>query len=150
MLDLHSPGLHRAVHPFLVRSDTLASGQRKFADNLYHDAEEDFWMVPTAEVPLTRLHMGDVLDEASLPRRYTAYTPASAREDECGPRVRGIKRGHQFDKVEMYIFCKPEDGLKELEKMLADADGSAGSGLAYRVVQLCAGDLASMPKSPMI
>lgn len=146
MLDLHiRQGYTEQYTPFMVRSDTLfASGQLpKFADNLYHDAEEDFWMVPTAEVPLTGLHMGDVLDEASLPRRYTAYTPCFRREKmSAGRDVRGIKRGHQFDKVEMYIFCKPEDGLKELEKMLADAEQVCKDlGLAYRVVQLCTGDL---------
>jgi len=146
MLDLHiRQGYTEQYTPFMVRSDTLfASGQLpKFADNLYHDAEEDFWMVPTAEVPLTGLHMGDVLDEASLPRRYTAYTPCFRREKmSAGRDVRGIKRGHQFDKVEMYIFCKPEEGLKELEKMLADAEQVCKDlGLAYRVVQLCTGDL---------
>ena len=82
----------------------------KFADNLYKDHEEDYYFVPTAEVPLTGLHMDEILDEASLPRLYTAYTPCFRREKmSAGRDVRGIKRGHQFDKVEMYMYCKPED-----------------------------------------
>jgi hypothetical protein len=100
-------------------------------------------MVPTAEVPLTGLHMDEILDEASLPLRYTAYTPCFRREKmSAGRDVRGIKRGHQFDKVEMYIYCKPEDSEAELEKMLADAEETCAElGLAYRVKQLCTGDL---------
>ena len=76
-------------------------------------------MVPTAEVPLTGLHMGDILDDAALPLRYTAYTPCFRREKmSAGRDVRGIKRGHQFDKVEMYIYSRPEDSMAELDKML--------------------------------
>lgn len=146
MLDLHiRQGYLEKYPPFMVRSETLlASGQLpKFADNLYHDAEEDLWMVPTAEVPLTGLHMGDVLEASQLPLRYTAYTPCFRREKmSAGRDVRGIKRGHQFDKVELYIYCKPEDSEKELEKMLADAEQTCAElGLTYRVVQLCTGDL---------
>ena len=113
MLDLHiRQGYTEKYTPFMVKAATLfGAGQLpKFADNLYHDAEEDLWMVPTAEVPLTGLHMDEILDEASLPVRYTAYTPCFRREKmSAGRDVRGIKRGHQFDKVEMYIFCKPEE-----------------------------------------
>jgi len=146
MLDLHTrQGYHERYLPFMVKAATLyASGQLpKFIDNLYHDIEEDFWNVPTAEVPLTGMHMDEVLDEASLPRRYTAYTPCFRREKmSAGRDVRGIKRGHQFDKVEMYIYCKPEDTEAELAKMLADAEATcAGLGLTYRVVQLCTGDI---------
>jgi seryl-tRNA synthetase len=146
MLDLHiRQGYLEKYTPFMVRSDTLyASGQLpKFADNLYHDAEEDFWMVPTAEVPLTGLHMGDILDEANLPVRYTAYTPCFRREKmSAGRDVRGIKRGHQFDKVEMYIFCKPEESARELDKMLSDAEQTCAQlGLHYRILQLCTGDI---------
>ncbi len=129
----------------MVKADTLfAAGQLpKFVDNLYHDEEEDFWMVPTAEVPLTGLHMDDILPEADLPLHYTAYTPCFRREKmSAGRDVRGIKRGHQFDKVEMYIFCKPEESMNELEKMLADAEETcAALGLTYRIMQLCTGDL---------
>ncbi len=147
MLDLHiRQGYLEKYPPFMVRSETLfASGQLpKFADNLYKDHEEDLWMVPTAEVPLTGLHMDEILEEKDLPLRYTAYTPCFRREKmSAGRDVRGIKRGHQFDKVEMYIFCKPEESSTELAKMLADAEQTCAElGLTYRVVQICTGDLS--------
>ncbi len=147
MLDLHiRQGYLEKYTPFMVRSDTLyAAGQLpKFQDNLYHDVEEDFWMVPTAEVPLTGLHMGDVLDEASLPVRYTAYTPCFRREKmSAGRDVRGIKRGHQFDKVEMYKYCLPEESDEEHRKMVADAEQTCAElGLTYRVVMQSTGDLS--------
>jgi seryl-tRNA synthetase len=146
MLDLHiRQGYTEKYTPFMVREATLfASGQLpKFVDNLYHDHEEDLWMVPTAEVPLTGLHSDEILEESCLPLRYTAYTPCFRREKmSAGKDVRGIKRGHQFDKVEMYIFCKPEDSPTELEKMLADAETvCSGLGLTYRIKRLCSGDL---------
>ena len=146
MLDLHiRQGYTEQYTPFMVKSATLfASGQLpKFADNLYHDAEEDLWLVPTAEVPLTGLLMDEILDEASLPLRYTAYTPCFRREKmSAGRDVRGIKRGHQFDKVEMYIFCKPEESDAMLEKMRADAEATCtGLGLTYHVKRLCTGDI---------
>ena len=146
MLDLHGrQGYKEKYTPFMVKGETLfASGQLpKFAENLYRDHEEDLWMVPTAEVPLTGIHMGDVIDSADLPLRYTAYTPCFRREKmSAGRDVRGIKRGHQFDKVEMYTYCKPEDSPKELEKMLGDAAQTCAElGLTYRIVQLCTGDL---------
>ncbi len=146
MLDLHiRQGYTEKYTPFMVKADVLyAAGQLpKFADNLYHDIEEDFWMVPTAEVPLTGMHMGDTLDEAELPLRYTAYTPCFRREKmSAGRDVRGIKRGHQFDKVEMYIFCQPEESDAELERMLENARQTAELlGLHHRVIQLCTGDL---------
>lgn len=146
MLDLHiRQGYREQYLPFMVKGDVLyGSGQLpKFADNLYRDHEEDFWMVPTAEVPLTGIHMGDVIEDASLPLRYTAYTPCFRREKmSAGRDVRGIKRGHQFDKVEMYIFCRPEDSANELDKMVADAEATCkGLGLTYRIKRLCTGDL---------
>lgn len=146
MLDLHiRQGYTEQYLPFMVKEETLfAAGQLpKFRDNLYHDAEEDFWMVPTAEVPLTGLFMNEILEEAALPIHYTAYTPCFRREKmSAGRDVRGIKRGHQFDKVEMYIYCRPEESDRELEKMLADAEQTCAElGLPYRVVQLCTGDL---------
>ena len=146
MLDLHiRQGYLEKYTPFMVKAETLyAAGQLpKFAENLYHDIEEDYWMVPTAEVPLTGLHMGEIMAEETLPVRYTAYTPCFRREKmSAGRDVRGIKRGHQFDKVEMYIYCEPEDSDKELEKMLADAEETCRLlGLTYRVLKLCTGDL---------
>ncbi len=146
MLDLHSrQGYTEQYTPFMVKAATLyAAGQLpKFAENLYHDAEEDLWMVPTAEVPLTGLHMDEILDEKQLPLQYTAYTPCFRREKmSAGRDVRGIKRGHQFDKVEMYIFSKPEESDAMLEKMREHAEATcAGLGLTYRVKQLCTGDI---------
>jgi len=146
MLDVHiQQGYTEKYTPFMVKSDVLyGAGQLpKFAGNLYKDHEEDLWMVPTAEVPLTGLHMEDILDEGQLPLHYTAYTPCFRREKmSAGRDVRGIKRGHQFDKVEMYKYCKPDDSPAEFEKMVADAEQvCADLGLTYRINQLCTGDL---------
>ena len=146
MLDLHSrQGYEERYTPFMVKAETLfSSGQLpKFVDNLYHDIEEDLWMVPTAEVPLTGMYKDEVLEDNSLPQRLTAYTPCFRREKmSAGRDVRGIKRGHQFDKVEMYIYCKPEDSDAELQKMLKDAEDTCkGLGLTYRIKRLCSGDL---------
>ncbi len=145
-LDLHiRQGYTEQYTPFMVKAETLyGAGQLpKFIDNLYHDIEEDYWMVPTAEVPLTGLHMGEILPETSLPLRYTAYTPCFRREKmSAGRDVRGIKRGHQFDKVEMYIYSKPEESDDELRRMLNDAEEVLRQlKLTYRVLQLCTGDL---------
>jgi seryl-tRNA synthetase len=146
MLDLHiHQGYTEKYTPFMVKSDILfASGQLpKFADNLYHDIEEDYWMVPTAEVPLTGYYKDEILDESSLPIRLTAYSPCFRREKmSAGRDVRGIKRGHQFDKVEMYTYTKPEDSKAEQERMLMDACAVCDAlGFAYRVVSLCTGDI---------
>ncbi|MEX2143047.1 MAG: serine--tRNA ligase [Anaerolineales bacterium] len=145
MLDLHiRQGYTEKYTPFMVRSETLyGAGQLpRFKDNLYKDHEEDLYMIPTAEVPLTGLHMGQILEESELPRRYTAYSPCFRREKmSAGRDVRGIKRGHQFDKVEMYKFCKPEDSVAEFESMLADAEATCQAlGLPYRILLKAAGD----------
>ncbi len=146
MLDLHiRQGYTEKYTPFMVKGETLFSAGQlpKFNDNLYRDHEEDLWMVPTAEVPLTGLHMGDILEEEQLPLFYTAYTPCFRREKmSAGRDVRGIKRGHQFDKVEMYIYCKPEESDGMLEKMRQDAEQTCAElDLTYRVKRLCTGDL---------
>ena len=146
MLDVHiRQGYTEKYTPFMVKSEVVyGAGQLpKFADNLYKDHEEDLWFVPTAEVPLTGLHMDEIMEEAALPLHYTAYTPCFRREKmSAGRDVRGIKRGHQFDKVEMYKFCKPEDSPTEFEKMVADAEQvCADLGFTYRINQLCTGDL---------
>ena len=146
MLDLHiRQGYTEKYLPFMVRTATVfGAGQLpKFADNLYKDHEEDFYFVPTAEVPLTGLHMDEILDEASLPLRYTAYTPCFRREKmSAGRDVRGIKRGHQFDKVEMYVYCRPEETEAQLQNMRSHAAQTCRElGLAYRVKQLCTGDI---------
>jgi len=146
MLDLHiKQGYTEKYTPFMVKQETVyGAGQLpKFADNLYKDHEEDLYMVPTAEVPLTGYHMGEIFEEAELPKYYTAYTPCFRREKmSAGRDVRGIKRGHQFDKVEMYMYVKPEDSDAAFEKMMADAEETAALlGLPYRILQLCTGDL---------
>jgi seryl-tRNA synthetase len=146
MLDLHArQGYTEKYTPFMVRQQTLfGAGQLpKFRDNLYRDHEEDLWMVPTAEVPLTGLHMDEILEIEALPLHYAAYTPCFRREKmSAGRDVRGIKRGHQFDKVEMYTFCAPEASAEELERMRAHAEATCLElGLSYRTKILCAGEL---------
>lgn len=145
MLDLHiRQGYTEKYTPFMVREATVfGAGQLpKFKDNLYRDAEEDLYMIPTAEVPLTGLHMGEILEEVDLPRRYTAYSPCFRREKmSAGRDVRGIKRGHQFDKVEMYKYTTPETSEKEFEQMVADAEATCQAlGLPYRLLLKAAGD----------
>jgi seryl-tRNA synthetase len=146
MLSCHrQQGYRERYTPFVVREATVFSAGQlpKFRDNQYRDVEDDLWLVPTAEVPLTGLHMDEILNADQLPLRYTAYTPCFRREKmSAGRDVRGIKRGHQFDKVEMYVYCTPEESEAELEKMVADAESTCEQlGLAYRVLELCAGDL---------
>jgi seryl-tRNA synthetase len=146
MLDLHiRQGYTEKYLPFMVKTATVyGAGQLpKFADNLYKDHEEDYYFVPTAEVPLTGLHMDEILEEAQLPLFYTAYTPCFRREKmSAGRDVRGIKRGHQFDKVEMYMYTRPEQSDGLLEKMREDAEATcAALGFTYRVKQLCTGDI---------
>jgi seryl-tRNA synthetase len=146
MLDLHiRQGYTEQYLPFMVRTATVfGAGQLpKFADNLYKDHEEDLYFVPTAEVPLTGLHMDEILEEAQLPLFYTAYTPCFRREKmSAGRDVRGIKRGHQFDKVEMYMYARPEESDTLLERMREDAEATcAALGFTYRVKQLCTGDI---------
>jgi len=146
MLDLHiRQGYQEEYLPFMVKTATVyGAGQLpKFADNLYKDHEEDYYFVPTAEIPLTGLHMDEIMEEGFLPRQYTAYTPCFRREKmSAGRDVRGIKRGHQFDKVEMYIYCKPEESEAMHQKMLKDAEETCAQlGIPYRVKQLCTGDI---------
>ncbi len=147
MLDLHidKHGYREIYPPALVKEETMwHSGQLpKFRDNLYHDAEEDFWLVPTAEVPLTNMHGDEILEPGTPPLHYVACTPCFRREKmSAGRDVRGIKRVHQFDKVEMYTFCEPEKSAEELEGMLEDAlDVCRALRLIYRVINICTGDL---------
>ena len=147
MLDLHiRQGYKEFYPPWMVREEVMfASGQLpKFEDNLYHDHQDDFWWVPTAEVPLTGMLMGEIIEESALPMNLTAYTACFRREKmSAGRDVRGIKRGHQFDKVEMYKYCLPENAEQELDKMVADACATCeGLGLTYRVLKQCTGDLS--------
>ena len=147
MLDLHTNehGYQEIYPPYMVKQECMVgAGQLpKFADNIYHDAEEDYWFVGTAEIPLTNLHRDEIIPPGILPFYYVAYTACFRREKmSAGKDTRGIKRGHQFDKVEMYKFCEPEKSDEELEKMLSNAeDVCQRLGLTYRVVQLCTGEL---------
>ena len=147
MLDLHvkEHGYTEIYPPFMVKRECMVGSGNlpKFADNLYHDEQDDFWFVPTAEVPLTNLHRDEVLPPGTLPLHYVAYTACFRREKmAAGKDTRGIKRGHQFDKVELYKFTEPETSDNELEKLVGNAeDVSRRLGIPYRVVQLCTGDL---------
>ena len=147
MLDLHvkEHGYTEIYPPFMVKRECMVGSGNlpKFADNLYHDEQDDFWFVPTAEVPLTNLHRDEVLPPGTLPLHYVAYTACFRREKmAAGKDTRGIKRGHQFDKVELYKFTEPETSDNELERLVGNAeDVGRRLGIPYRVVQLCTGDL---------
>ena len=147
MLDIHvrENGYKEIYPPFMVKQECMiGSGNLpKFGDNLYHDEQDDFWFIPTAEVPLTNLHRDEILSVDDLPLRYVAYTPCFRREKmAAGTDTRGIKRGHQFDKVELYKVTAPDVSDEELEKLVADAEDICRKlGIAHRVVQLCTGDL---------
>ncbi len=147
MLDLHTKehGYTEIYPPFMVKRECMVGSGNlpKFADNLYHDDEDDFWFVPTAEVPLTNLHRDEILPPGTLPLYYVSYTACFRREKmAAGKDTRGIKRGHQFDKVELYKFTEPEKSDEELEKLVQDAeDVCRRLGIPYRVVQLCTAEL---------
>ncbi len=147
MVDLHTSqhGYREVYPPFMVRRECMvgASNLPKFADNLYHDPEDDFWFVPTAEVPLTNLHRDEIIPPGVLPFNYVAYTACFRREKmSAGKDTRGIKRGHQFDKVELYKFTEPETSYDELEKMVNDAEAVCQKlGLHYRVAMLNTSEL---------
>ncbi len=146
MLDTHLAQGYREMYlPFMVREQVVfASGQLpKFRDNLYHDVDRDAWMVPTAEVPLTSLHAGEIVDAKQLPLNYVAYTPCFRKEAmSAGKDVRGIKRGFQFDKVEMYKFVLPENSEAELETLREHAEEICRLlQIPYRVKILCTGDI---------
>ncbi|CAG0948054.1 partial seryl-tRNA synthetase, partial [Anaerolineae bacterium] len=146
LLDLHIAQGYREVYPpFMVKEAIVyGAGQLpKFRDNLFHDVEKDAWFVPTAEVPITGLHQDEILDASKLPLHYVAYTPCFRKEPmSAGKDVRGIKRGFQFDKVEMYKFCAPENSADELETLRQNAeDTCAALGIPYRVKILCTGDI---------
>ena len=147
MLNLHTlkHGYREVYLPFMVKKYCMVGSGNlpKFADNLYHDEEDDLWFVPTAEVPLTNLHRDEIIPPGMLPLKYAAYTACFRREKmSAGKDTRGIKRGHQFDKVEIYKFTEPEASSDELDSLLKDAeDVCRGLGLPYRVKQLCTADL---------
>ncbi len=147
MLDVHTRrhGYTEVLPPFMVnRAAMTGTGQLpKFEQDLFKLEGWDYYLVPTAEVPVTNLHMNEVLDEQELPKHYTAYTPCFRSEaGSYGKDTRGLIRQHQFNKVELVKLVKPEDSYDELERLLQDAETILQVlGLHYRVVTLCTGDL---------
>ncbi len=147
MLDVkREQGYLEIIPPLMVTRETATSTGHlpKNADTMYHDDEDDFWFIPTAEVPLTSLHREETLDESVLPIYLTAYTPCFRREKmSAGRDVRGIKRGHQFDKVEMVKLVRPETSDDEFHKMVEDASEICRRlKIPFRVVELCTADLS--------
>jgi seryl-tRNA synthetase len=147
MLDLHTTqhGYIEVYPPAIVREECMwGAGQLpKFSENIYRDIEDDLWLIGTAEIPITNLHRDEILEADQLPLSYVAYTPCFRREKfSAGRDVRGIKRGHQFDKVEMYMFTTPQDSYKAMEQILEDAaDVCRALELPFRVVEMVTGDL---------
>jgi len=147
MLDVQTRGngYREVLPPYLVSSTSLiGTGQLpKFGDDLFHIEGTDYYLVPTAEVPVTNLHRDETLDEAELPLRYCAFTPCfRAEAGSYGKDVRGLIRLHQFHKVELVEFATPESSWERLERVTAAAESVLqGLELPYRVVSLCTGDL---------
>ncbi|WP_334144210.1 serine--tRNA ligase [Rhabdothermincola sp.] len=144
-LDRNADAFEEVRPPSLVSSSTLtATGQLpKFADDAYHVERDDLWCIPTAEVPLTSIAKDEILAEEDLPMRLMAYTPCFRREaGSAGRDTRGLLRVHEFDKVEILAYTTPEQAPAMLEELLARAEGTiAALGLAYRVLDICTGDL---------
>ncbi len=149
MLDVQTRehGYREMLPPLMVNSKTMTgTGQLpKFSADLFKVQETDYWLIPTAEVPLTNLHADETLDEELLPLRYAAFTPCFRSEaGSYGKDVRGLIRLHQFNKVELVSICKPESSYEELERMTGNAEEILKRlGLHYRVVELCTGDLGA-------
>ena len=146
MLDHNTERGYTEIFPPIIvnRASMTGTGQLpKFADDLFRIADPELYLIPTAEVPVTNLHRDEILSEAELPIKYTAYTPCFRREaGSHGKDTRGLIRQHQFNKVEMVKFTRPEDSEAELEGLTADAEDILKAlGLPYRVVVLCSGDL---------
>ena len=146
MLDEHGrAGFTEAYLPYMLNEASLyASGQLpKFRDNLYRDAEEDYYFIPTAEVAFVNLFRDEILPAGQLPMRFVGHTPCFRREKmSAGRDVRGIKRGHQFEKVEMFVYCEPEQSAAEFDLLVARARAIPEIlGLPYRLVELCSGDI---------
>ncbi|MGB3903430.1 MAG: serine--tRNA ligase [Anaerolineae bacterium] len=148
MMDVHIKeyGYTEVYPPFLVHGKCLVGTGNlpKFADNLYRHEPDDLWMIPTAEVPVTNLYRDEILPPGSLPIKYVSYTPCFRREHmSAGRDTRGIKRGHQFDKVEMVRFVEPETSADHLEGLVRNAERIAELlEIPHRVVEMCTGDLA--------
>jgi len=146
-LDRNCDAYEEIRPPSLVRTDTMVSTGHlpKFADEGYHLERDDLWAIPTAEVPLTSLGRDEILNEADLPMKVMAYTPCFRREaGAAGRDTRGLLRVHEFDKVELLAYATPAQAADVHADILARAEGSLRAlGLAYRVVDLCAGDLGA-------
>ena len=148
MLDFQTEqhGYMEIFPPFVVRPESaVTTGQLpKLADDMYASEKDDLWLIPTAEVPLTNIHQNEILSEDQLPINYTAYSACFRREaGSYGKDTRGFLRVHQFNKVELVKFVKPENSYKELEKLVGHAEVILQSlGLKYRVIELCTGDLS--------
>ncbi|WZL73228.1 serine--tRNA ligase [Clostridiaceae bacterium 35-E11] len=147
MLDLHTTehGYEEILPPFMVNRDSMTgTGQLpKFEEDMFHIPSKDFFLIPTAEVPVTNLYMNDILEKDDLPIHHTAYTPCFRKEaGSAGRDTRGLIRQHQFNKVELVKFSNPEESYKELETLLLAAEEVLKRlEIPYRVVQLCTGDL---------
>lgn len=147
MLDLHTTehNFEEILPPFMVNRDAMTgTGQLpKFEDDMFHLPAKDFFLVPTAEVPVTNLYMNEILDQTQLPIYHTAYTPCFRKEaGSAGRDTRGLIRQHQFNKVELVKFAHPDNSYDELESLLLAAEEVLKRlNLPYRVVQLCGGDL---------
>ncbi len=147
MLDTHSNehGYTEVLPPFVVNSDSLyGTGQLpKFAEDLFKLEKTDYWLIPTAEVPVTNIYRNETLDAEKLPIRFCAYTPCFRSEaGSYGRDVRGIIRQHQFQKVELVKFSRPEQSYEELDKLTADAEDILRRlGLPFRTMLLCTGDM---------
>ena len=148
MLDFQTEqhGYTEIFPPFVVKTESaVTTGQLpKLADDMYASEKDDLWLIPTAEVPLTNIHQNEILSEDQLPINYTAYSACFRREaGSYGKDTHGFLRVHQFNKVELVKFVKPENSYKELEKLVGQAEAILQSlGLKYRVIELCTGDLS--------
>jgi len=148
MLDYHvkEHGYTEVFPPFLAKaSSPYTCGQLpKFADDMYHTEKDQLYLIPTAEVPVTNIHADEILDENAIPINYSAYSACFRREaGSYGKETRGLLRVHQFNKVEMVKFVKPETSYDELENLVANAEAILQSfGLHYRIIELCTGDLS--------
>ena len=147
MLDTHTRehGYEELYLPNVVTTEsaTANSNLPKFADTMYRDDEDDLWLLPTAEMAITNMHRDEILQPDTLPLKYVAHTPCFRREKAAAGRdTRGIKRVHQFEKVEMYRFVEPQDSAEALQSLLSEAETiCARLGIRYRLLELCAGDI---------
>ena len=147
MLNLHTSenGYDELYLPYMVNRETVTGSSHlpHFEENMYHDSEDDLFMVPTAEAPVTGMFRQEIIDYAELPMRFVSHTPCWRREKfSAGRDTRGIKRVHQFDKVEMYKFVEPDVSYDELELLVRDAEDVCEKlGIPHRVLELCSGDL---------